>query len=64
MEPGLFGNSAKMEDPIDLSSVPEDYHEYADVFSKGKADTLPPHHPSINLKIDIEDGCMSVVGGA
>ena len=45
-----------MDDPIDLSSIPEDYHEYADVFSKGKADTLPPHRPSVDLKIDIENG--------
>jgi hypothetical protein len=47
-------------DPTDLSSVPEDYHEFADVFSKGKADTLPPHHP-YDLKIDIDStppNCM------
>ena len=55
-ETGLFGNSVKTEDPIDLSSIPDDYHEFADVFSKGKADTLPPHCPSVDLKIDIEDG--------
>ena len=62
MEPGLFGNSTKTEDPIDLSSVPEDYHKYADVFSKGKADTLPPHRPSVDLKIDIEDGALPPPG--
>jgi hypothetical protein len=55
---GLLGKSAKAnsETPIDLSSIPEDYHEFADVFSKGKADTLPPHRSSVNLKIDIENG--------
>ena len=62
MEPSLFGNSAKMKDPIDLSSVPKDYHEYADVFSQGKADTLPPHHPSVDLKIDIEDSALPPPG--
>ena len=25
--------------------VPEDYHTYLDVFSKERADTLPPHRP-------------------
>jgi hypothetical protein len=42
---------------LDLSSVPEDYHEFADVFNKGKADKLPPHH-SYDLKIEIEDGTL------
>jgi hypothetical protein len=27
----------------DLKDVPEVYHEFADVFSRQKADTLPPH---------------------
>ena len=40
---------------LDLSLVPKDYHEFADVFSKGKADTLPPHC-SYNWKIDLEEG--------
>lgn len=55
---GLLGKSAKVnsETPIDLSSIPKDYHEFADVFSKGKADTLPPHWSSVDLKIDIENG--------
>ena len=48
---------------MDLSNVPEEYHEFADVFSKQKADTLPPHQ-SYDLKIELEDsaspppGCM------
>jgi hypothetical protein len=49
------------ETPIDLSSIPEDYHEFADVFSKGKADTLPPHWSSVNLKIDIENGALPLL---
>jgi len=40
---------------VDLGKVPEEYHEFTDVFSKTKADTLPPHQP-YNLKINIEDG--------
>jgi len=38
-----------------MSSVPEEYHEYADIFSKDRADTLPDHRP-YDLKIDLEDG--------
>jgi hypothetical protein len=52
----LSGKSAAPTgDPIDLSSIPEEYHEFSDVFSKGKAETLPEHHP-YNLKIDLEEG--------
>ena len=46
---------AAQEVPPDLSSVPEDYHEFTDVFSKAKADTLPPHR-SYDLKIELEEG--------
>ena len=48
---------AAQEVPVDLSSVPEDCHKFADVFSKDKADALPPHHP-YNLKIDLEEGTL------
>ena len=51
---GTLGWAAQ-EVPPDLSSVPEDYHEFADVFSKGKADMLPPHR-SYDLKIELEEG--------
>lgn len=52
--------AAGVADP-DLSAVPEEYHEYADVFSKGKADTLAEHRP-YDLKIDLEDGAAPPVG--
>ena len=29
--------------PTDLTGIPKDYHEFTDVFSKGKADTLALH---------------------
>jgi hypothetical protein len=51
---GTFGRTAAVTEP-DLSSVPEEYHEFADVFNKGKVDKLPPHR-SYDLKIEIEDG--------
>ena len=40
---------------VDLSNVPEEYHEFVDVFSKKKADTLPSHC-SYDLKIELEEG--------
>jgi len=40
---------------VDLSSVPEEYHDFADVFNKAKADTLAPPQP-YDLKINLEEG--------
>jgi len=37
-----------ISEEIDLFAIPEEYHEYADVFSKSKAETLAPYH-SYNL---------------
>ncbi|KAI0819176.1 hypothetical protein BC628DRAFT_1301773, partial [Trametes gibbosa] len=37
----------------DLSAVPAEYHKFADVFSKKKANILPEHWP-YDLKIEIE----------
>ena len=45
----------------DLSHIPEEYHDFADVFSKAKADTLAPHHP-YDLHIDLEDSASPLVG--
>jgi hypothetical protein len=41
--------------------VPSDYHEFADIFDKGKASQLPPHHP-YNLKINLEEGSAPALG--
>ena len=38
-----------------LSNAPEEYHEFADIFSKKKADNLAPQWP-YDLKIKIDDG--------
>ena len=46
---------------MDLSSIPSEYHDYADVFSKSKADTLPPHRP-YDLKINLEEGTSPPLG--
>jgi len=45
----------------DMSSVPGEYHEYTDIFSKERADTLP-NHRSYDLKIDLEDGAEPPLG--
>ena len=56
------GQSAKTSNtPVDLSSIPSEYHDYADVFSKSKADTLPPHRP-YDLKINLEEGTSLPLG--
>ena len=46
---------------LDLSNIPEEYCDFADVFSKTKADTLAPHHP-YNLKINLEEGTSPPIG--
>jgi hypothetical protein len=45
----------------DLKDIPEVYHEFADVFSRQKADTLPPHQ-DCDLKINIDEGAK-IPGG-
>ena len=57
----IQANSAKLTETPDLSNVPSEYHKFADVFSKTKAETLPPHRP-YNLKINLEEGAQPLVG--
>ena len=40
---------------INLDRVPEEYHDFTDVFSKYKASVLAEHRP-YNLKITLEEG--------
>jgi hypothetical protein len=40
---------------LNLESVPPEYHDFADVFSKARADQLTPHHP-YDLKINLAEG--------
>ena len=49
-----------MEAP-DLSNVSSKYHEFADIFSKTKAEVLTPHC-SYDLKINLEEGAQPPVG--
>jgi hypothetical protein len=47
--------------PVNLSSIPEDYHEFWDVFSKLASSKLPPNQP-YDLKIELEDGAQPPIG--
>jgi len=57
----IQANSAKLAETPDLSNVPSEYHEFADVFSKTKAEVLPPHRP-YDLKINLKEGAQPLVG--
>ncbi|KAG6328130.1 hypothetical protein ID866_10959 [Astraeus odoratus] len=48
-------------DSPNLSNIPEEYHDFADVFSKAKVSTLPPHHEH-DLKIKLEEGATPPLG--
>ena len=54
---GLSAKAMSTENPTDLSDIPEDHHEFTDVFDKKKADTLPPHR-LYDLKIETEKGAV------
>jgi len=56
----IQANSAKLAEAPDLSNIPFKYHEYANIFSKTKAETLSPHHP-YDLKINLEKGAQPPV---
>jgi Reverse transcriptase (RNA-dependent DNA polymerase) len=60
-EPLKHDSSNKPKFSPDLKDVPEVYHEFADVFSRQKADTLPPHR-DCNLKINIDEGAKLLSG--
>ena len=55
------GQSSSTSTPPDLSIVPLEYCNYADVFSKAKASELPPHH-DYDLKINLKEGTSPPLG--
>jgi len=57
----IQANFTKLVKAPDLSNVPSEYYEFADIFSKTKAETLPPHCP-YDLKINLEKGTQPLVG--
>ena len=51
-------HSASASPPVDtsnLTGVPQEYHDFAHVFSKAKATMLTPHH-EYDLHINLEEG--------
>ena len=50
----IQANSTKLAETPDLSNVPSKYHEFADIFSKTKAETFSYYHP-YDLKINLEE---------
>jgi Reverse transcriptase (RNA-dependent DNA polymerase) len=60
-EPVLSDFQDKPKFDPDLENVPPIYHEFADVFSKQKADSLPPNR-DCDLNINIEEGAKVLAG--
>ena len=57
----VSANSASVsEEALDLSNIPEEYHDFANVFSKAKAEKLALHWP-YNLKINLEEGTSPLI---
>ena len=57
----IQANSTKLAKTPNLSNVSSEYHEFANVFSKTKAKTLPSHRP-YDLKINLEEDAQPPVG--
>ncbi|KIM71228.1 hypothetical protein PILCRDRAFT_17256 [Piloderma croceum F 1598] len=47
--------------PVDLLSIPEEYHDFADLFDKAKADMLALHRP-YDLKINLDEDATLPLG--
>ena len=58
--PDIQANSTKLAEAPDLSNVSSEYHEFANVFSKTKAEVLTPYH-SYDLKINLKEGTQPLV---
>jgi len=57
----IQANSTKLAEAPDLSNIPSEYHKFADIFNKTKAEVLTPHC-SYDLKINMEEGAQPLVG--
>ena len=61
VQPSATLRASTVSDAPDLSAVPTQYHDFADVFSKSKANSLLPHCP-YDLKIPLEEGSQPPLG--
>ena len=59
--PEVTGHSTTTEPMVDMNNVPEEYHDFADVFSKSKAGKLADHRP-YDLKITLDEGTSPPFG--
>jgi len=57
----IQANSAKLTGAPDLSNISFEYHEFADIFSKTKAEVLASYCP-YDFKINLEEGAQPLVG--
>jgi hypothetical protein len=57
----ISGRSSTVEGIPDLSGIPEEYRDFADIFNKASSKTLAPHRPH-DLKIDLENGTAPPLG--
>ena len=57
----IQANSTKLAETPDLFNIPSEYYKFANIFSKTKAETLPPHC-SYDLKINLKEGAQPLVG--
>ena len=57
----IQANSAKLAEASDLSNVSSNYHEFANIFNKTKAEVLTPYYP-YDLKINLEESAQPPVG--
>jgi len=57
----IQANSTKLAEAPDLSNIPSEYHKFANVFSKTKAEVLAFHCP-YDLKINLKEGAQCPVG--
>ncbi|SJL12778.1 related to TY3B TY3B protein [Armillaria ostoyae] len=58
--PSISGMVSSMAPP-DMSDVPAEYHDFADVFSDSLSEKLPEHRP-YDLKINLEEGTSPPLG--
>ena len=57
----VSANSASVsEEAPDFSNIPKEYHDFANVFSKAKAEKLALHQP-YDLKINLEEGTSPLI---
>ena len=61
VQPSAMLCTSMVSDMPNLSAVPTQYHDFTDVFSKLKADSLLPHCP-YDLKIPLEEGSQPPLG--